>query len=159
MPTVRNGRTIHENVHQQRFFEHYEANGYTPMFDAAMTGLSSLFAPAIVDGYDFGTLNSLVDIAGGEGALLAEILKANPSLRGALYERPEVIERAQSASVSRGARELQSRDDVRFRRYLRGDTRKFRRIFHEVGSSMTGATRKLRGSSTTCEGRPGAEPG
>jgi C-methyltransferase len=108
MPTVRNGRTIHENVHQQRFFEHYEANGYTPMFDAAMTGLSSLFAPAIVDGYDFGTLNSLVDIAGGEGALLAEILKANPSLRGALYERPEVIERAQSAPFL-AAPELQSR--------------------------------------------------
>jgi hypothetical protein len=98
MPTVRNGRTIHENLHQQPFFEYYEANGYTPMFDAAMTGLSTLFAPAIVDGYEFGAVRTLVDIAGGEGALLAAILKANPLLRGGLYERPEVITRARRAN-------------------------------------------------------------
>lgn len=97
MSTIRNGRTIHENVHNRRFFEYYEAKGYTPEFDAAMSGVSALAIPAIVAGYNFAKVRALVDIAGGEGVLLAAILRANPAMRGTLYERPEVIARARQA--------------------------------------------------------------
>lgn len=98
MTTVQNGRTIHENIHHERFFEHYAKNpGYTAIFDEAMCSASSLANPAIAGGYDFSAIRSLVDIGGGQGALLAAILQANPALRGTLYERAEVVDRAREA--------------------------------------------------------------
>jgi hypothetical protein len=98
MTTVRNGRTIHENIHGKRFFEHYAENpGYTALFDEAMTSASALANHAIAAAYDFSRVRSLVDLAGGHGALLAGILTACPALRGALYERPDVIARAREA--------------------------------------------------------------
>jgi hypothetical protein len=98
MKTVKNGRTIHENIHEQSFFEHYAENGYTPVFDDAMSSVSALANPAIVAAYDFSRVHSLVDIGGGEGALLATILQANPKVQGTLYERADVIGRARAAS-------------------------------------------------------------
>ena len=95
MTTVKNGRTIHENVHGRRFFEYYADNhGYTELFDAAMSSASALAIPAIVGGYDFSQLRSVVDVGGGEGSLLAAILHANPGVSGTLYDRAEAVERA-----------------------------------------------------------------
>jgi hypothetical protein len=96
MTTVKNGKTIHENLHDRRFFQYYADNpGYTETFDAAMSSVSALANPAIVGGYDFSQLGSVVDLGGGEGALLAAILHENPAVRGTLYDRAEVMTRAQ----------------------------------------------------------------
>jgi hypothetical protein len=46
------------------------------------------FAP-LAD-YDFGGLQRLVDVGGGNGDLLVAILHANPQLSGVLLDRPEV---------------------------------------------------------------------
>jgi C-methyltransferase len=98
MTTVKNGKTIHENLHNRRFFQYYADNpGYTETFDAAMSSVSALANPAIVGGYDFSRLGSVVDIGGGEGALLAAILHDNPGVRGTLYDRAEVMSRAQES--------------------------------------------------------------
>jgi hypothetical protein len=97
MATVKNGKTIHENVHNRRFFQYYADNpGYTEMFDAAMSSVSALANPAIVGGYDFSRLGSVVDLGGGEGALLAAVLHENPGVRGTLYDRAEVMTRARN---------------------------------------------------------------
>ncbi len=61
------------------------------IFDAAMTGLSSLAAEAVVQGFDFSQIGVLVDVGGGHGELLAAILKANPTLRGILFDQPHVV--------------------------------------------------------------------
>ena len=57
-----------------------------------MTSLSCTENPAIVGAYDFSGITTLVDVGGGHGSLVAEILRATPSLRGVVYDRPEVIE-------------------------------------------------------------------
>ena len=56
-----------------------------------MTDMSVATAPAIVEAYDFSGFNTLVDIAGGHGYLLAQVLKANPKLKGILFDVPPVI--------------------------------------------------------------------
>jgi hypothetical protein len=61
------------------------------IFNAAMTGLSGAEAEAVVRSYDFSAINVLVDVGGGEGALLAAILAANPNLRGILFDQPHVV--------------------------------------------------------------------
>ena len=61
------------------------------IFNAAMTGLSAGMVESIVAAYDFSQIRSLVDVGGGEGALLAAILTANPDMRGVLFDLPHVL--------------------------------------------------------------------
>lgn len=64
------------------------------IFDEAMTAMSALWAPMIAAAYDFGSWGSLMDVGGGNGLLLAAILRAHPRLRGVLAEQAHVLERA-----------------------------------------------------------------
>ena len=59
-----------------------------------MTDMSVSSAPVVVEAYDFSGFKTLADIAGGHGYLLAQILKANPGLKGVLFDVPSVIEGA-----------------------------------------------------------------
>ena len=61
------------------------------MFDDAMTSISGGQAAAVVEAYDFTGISTLVDVGGGHGALLAAILRNNPSLRGVLFDLPHVV--------------------------------------------------------------------
>jgi hypothetical protein len=61
------------------------------IFNAAMTGLSAGMVESIVAAYDFSDIRSLVDVGGGEGALLTAILAANPAMRGINFDLPHVI--------------------------------------------------------------------
>ena len=51
--------------------------------------------PSLSARTDFSGIATLVDIGGGHGSLVAEILRATPGLRGVVYDRPEVIEAAE----------------------------------------------------------------
>lgn len=96
--TLRSGKSIHENVHQRRFFEWYgEEPERARAFNAGMTSVSAMFAPAIASGYDYSGFDTLVDVAGGEGSLLATILASHPRLHGALCDQPSVIQHARAA--------------------------------------------------------------
>lgn len=60
-------------------------------FDATMTVISRRHVAGIVDGYDFSDALTVVDVGGGQGMLLAGVLKANPQLHGILFDQPNVI--------------------------------------------------------------------
>jgi SAM-dependent methyltransferase len=64
------------------------------VFDEAMASFTNMIAIAVAAAYDFSQFSSVVDIGGGNGALLLGILKANPSLRGVVLDLPPVAERA-----------------------------------------------------------------
>lgn len=49
---------------------------------------------AVIAAYDFGDASVVVDVGGGDGTLLAAILRAYPALRGVLFERPETAAEA-----------------------------------------------------------------
>ena len=65
------------------------------MFDDSMTDMSSIIGPMVASEYDFGRWGSIMDVGGGNGILLASILKAHPKVRGVLADLPHVLERAQ----------------------------------------------------------------
>ncbi len=64
------------------------------VFDDAMTATVQSIAPAIAAAYDFGAWESLMDVGGGTGILLATILRAHSTLRGVLADQQHVLERA-----------------------------------------------------------------
>lgn len=74
-------------------------------FNRAMSNLSALGGPMIAYGYDFSGFQTIVDIGGGEGRLLASILAAHPGLRGAVFDLPAVAEPAAEFLRSQGLEE------------------------------------------------------
>jgi hypothetical protein len=65
------------------------------IFGETMTSVSSTENPAIAAAtYKFSGIQTLVDVGGGHGSLLATILKANPKLKGVLFDQPWVTTRA-----------------------------------------------------------------
>jgi predicted transcriptional regulator len=66
-------------------------------FDARMGADVAADAPDIVSAYDWGSLGHVVDVGGGNGALLIALLKAHPALRGTVFDLPATAEAARDA--------------------------------------------------------------
>jgi O-methyltransferase domain/Dimerisation domain len=64
------------------------------IFDKAMATFAPATAAAVAASYDFSAFAKLADVGGGNGALLTGILRANPRLRGLLFDQPHVAARA-----------------------------------------------------------------
>jgi hypothetical protein len=64
-------------------------------FNQAMSEGSRRVASAVVAAYDFADVGTVVDVGGGQGALLAAILGAHAGLRGILFDLPHVVTDAQ----------------------------------------------------------------
>jgi O-methyltransferase domain/Dimerisation domain len=93
--SVRTGRPAWGQTHGAEVFEYFAANpAQAEIFNGAMTDMSVAAAPVVVEAYDFSGAGTLADIAGGHGYLLAQILKANPGVRGILFDVPPVVEGA-----------------------------------------------------------------
>ncbi|HZO14996.1 MAG TPA: methyltransferase [Polyangiaceae bacterium] len=71
-------------------------------FDAAMAGFTRMAAAAVAREYDFSRFETLMDVGGGNGALLIGILKAHERLRGIVFDQPHVAERAEKEIAGHG---------------------------------------------------------
>ena len=58
------------------------------VFNSAMTSNSRSEAQAVLEAYDFSRFGCVVDVGGGQGLLLKEILLACPAARGILFDQP-----------------------------------------------------------------------
>jgi len=63
-------------------------------FNEAMTDLTKQSVAAVMAAYDFSGISKIVDVGGGNGALISSILKAYPRVRGSLIDLPVVIEKS-----------------------------------------------------------------
>jgi hypothetical protein len=59
------------------------------VFDEAMAAFAPMTSAALAASYDFGRFGKVVDVGGGNGALMIGILSANPNLQGIVFDRPE----------------------------------------------------------------------
>jgi hypothetical protein len=90
--SVQTGKSAWPRVHGSEVFDYMADNpGHLEIFNRAMTEMTASAAPAIVDVYDFSRFKTIVDIAGGQGYLLAQVVKANASLRGVLFDVEQVV--------------------------------------------------------------------
>jgi ubiquinone/menaquinone biosynthesis C-methylase UbiE len=58
----------------------------------------------VLEAYDFSGARTLLDVGGGHGGLLAQILERVPALQGILLDRPEVIREARAVLAPLGSR-------------------------------------------------------
>ncbi len=62
------------------------------LFNAMMTSFSTLHITGLLEAYDFSPATKVVDVGGGHGKILSEVLKTNPSMRGILFDLPHAFE-------------------------------------------------------------------
>lgn len=92
LDSLRSGRESFEAVHQESCYQYLVNHpADAAVFNAALTELSRQDALAIAGCCDFSDVRCLVDLGGGEGLLVAELLDANPRLRAILLDLPEVV--------------------------------------------------------------------
>ena len=73
-----------------------------PLFDAGMTAFHGHETDAMLDAYDFSGVETLADIGGGNGSLLAAVLRRHPHMRGILFDLAHVAGRARSRMQALG---------------------------------------------------------
>lgn len=71
-------------------------------FDRAMVSITSVYADTVAEDYDFPRFATIVDIGGGRGTLIAEILRRNPAARGVVFDQPHVVEGARPLLQANG---------------------------------------------------------
>lgn len=110
MDSVKTGDTAFEKAHGMPISDWLEKNPRAAeVFNEANAVKAANSHRAIVEVYDFSGIHTLTDVGGGLGALMAEILIANPLMKGFVAEIPSVIQKARKMIRSRG---LENRCDV-----------------------------------------------
>jgi O-methyltransferase domain len=97
---VRTGKQALDKIYGMPIFKYFEQHPeLAQLFNQAMSDLSSIDGPAVVDAYSFDGISSIVDVAGGHGFLLSLILARYPKMTATLYEVPEVIAGAKNGPL------------------------------------------------------------
>ncbi|MEU8435612.1 methyltransferase [Streptomyces sp. NPDC029216] len=95
--TVRTGQPAFDHVFGENHFDHFARDPeLVDVFDCSMAASSRMFRPlpahpAVTAAARAPGPATVVDVAGGNGELLRQILTAHPGLRGVLLERPHAV--------------------------------------------------------------------
>jgi hypothetical protein len=74
----------------------------TALFDQAMATFAPWRAAAVAAALDFSAFGKVVDVGGGNGALLIGILEACPGLTGVVFDQPPAAARARARVAAAG---------------------------------------------------------
>lgn len=136
---VMSGACAFDDVFATPFAEYMAARpDEADAYNTAMDVNASMAAPAVVAAYDFSAFETVVDVGGGRGALLAAILNAHPQARGVLFDLPEVVADRDKLRIARfGARCVVEGGDF-FVRVPNGDALVCKSILHGLSDSQAG---------------------
>jgi hypothetical protein len=96
LESVKTGKTGFELAHGERIWTWYPKQAEAhDIFIRGMNGFTRVHAREVVQGFDFGKFKKVVDVGGGGGVLIGEVLRANPNVRGVLFDQPPTVAEAQ----------------------------------------------------------------
>ena len=100
---VRTGQSGFSKVFGRVLFEHVGAHPEIgPILDAGMQGFHGYETPAMLAAYDFGGVQVLADIGGGNGSLISAVLRQYPKMRGILFDLGPVVQRSRENLKAQG---------------------------------------------------------
>ena len=96
LSAVRTGRPAYHEAFGQPFWEDLEAHpDVAASFDALMgPGHGTPDPEVLVNPADWASIRTVVDVGGGTGSLLAEVLRARPAVRGILVDLARPVARS-----------------------------------------------------------------
>jgi SAM-dependent methyltransferase len=93
--TVRTGQTAFEHVFGMNSFQYASLRpDRVAIFDEYMAALTHRSIAAILASHDFSQYRHIVDVGGGNGALLSRILAAVPQAEGCIFDTPAGVKGA-----------------------------------------------------------------
>ena len=96
--SVRTGEAAFANHYGEGLFDYLEHNeAEAALYHAAIDAFCLSEARALAQAFDFSESRRIVDVGGGQGTLLVEVLSEWGHLTGVLLERPSAAERARMA--------------------------------------------------------------
>jgi O-methyltransferase domain/Dimerisation domain len=91
LDSVRSGVPAFERIHGKEYFEWLsDEPAEAEQFERAMAGTAAYRAPVLLD-YAWSAVTTVVDVGGGNGALLTALLTRFPTLRGILFELSDAL--------------------------------------------------------------------
>jgi ubiquinone/menaquinone biosynthesis C-methylase UbiE len=104
LQSVKTGETAFDYTFGMPVFPYFaEKPAVAKIFDDAMTSFSAPIAEAVASVYDFSEAETIADIAGGHGLLLATVLRSAPQAKGILFDQPQVVAGAPEVLQANGA--------------------------------------------------------
>ncbi|GII80956.1 methyltransferase [Sphaerisporangium rufum] len=103
MHTVRTGEPAFEHIYGKPFFEYLKSdqeNG--ALFDRAMEHMSRVTARGLADRIEPERFSLIVDVGGGRGHFLGELLRRTPLAQGLLFDLPGVAAEAERTLAALG---------------------------------------------------------
>lgn len=99
MHTVRTGQMAFDHVFGMGVWK-YQAQHpeHAKIVDEAMANLVGVYDTAVLASYPFSTIDRLVDVGGGDGSLIIALLRANPDMKGVLFDLPDVAKKRRNGS-------------------------------------------------------------
>ncbi|KAI1176318.1 O-methyltransferase-domain-containing protein [Nemania sp. FL0916] len=90
-------------------FEYFKQQGWIDILHRTLGAGATAMAPGILQDYPWADLASdpntiIMDIGGGSGGLISSILREYKTMRGGIFDRPEVIEQARTSFHTNGGR-------------------------------------------------------
>jgi 2,7-dihydroxy-5-methyl-1-naphthoate 7-O-methyltransferase len=103
LPALRGDEPMYKSVYGREAWDDLAAHpALARTFDTAMGHKSRLMAPGIAAAYDWKATRHVVDVGGGNGVILAEILRSAPDLKGTLLDRPGTSDAARPVLEAAG---------------------------------------------------------
>lgn len=96
--SIRTGKSALEHIYGVDMYGYLNKHpDEARLFNLAIAGYSRELDKAVAHAYDFTPFSSLVDVGGGHGGLVTEILSSCLSLKGILFDKASVIESARES--------------------------------------------------------------
>jgi hypothetical protein len=124
-------------------------------FNAMMTAFSKIHLSGVFDAYDFSIGGEFVDIGGGHGRTITEILRRNPQMHGVLFDLPHALEGGRKTIAQAG---LTERCEVISGDFFvsvpaGGDTYMLSRVIHDWNDEQSVAILKVVRKAIASNGR------
>jgi hypothetical protein len=104
--TVKTGQPTVEHVTGKPAFEYFSGEPVEfDRFHRAMTTMSAMAIYLVLEVYDFSPYSTVVDVAGGHGFVLCEILRKYPTCQGLLFDMEDVTKGAAERIAKLGLQE------------------------------------------------------
>jgi hypothetical protein len=101
--SVRTGETAFAHVHGMEVFPFYAGRPESSQpFNQAMTEYSEAVGAAVTGAYDFSQFGRVIDVGGGQAGLITAILKANPAVKGVVFDLAQVVEGGRTRILAEG---------------------------------------------------------
>jgi hypothetical protein len=131
--SVRTGEPAFERQYGQSFFAYLEQHPEDAAnFNRVMAQEIMWTTPPVIRAYDFSRFNRLMDVGGGHGGFLNQVLAATPDLKGTLFDQPKVVAEAKDLLKGEAATRIEFTGGSFFEKVpLGGDAYVLRKVIHD----------------------------